>query len=83
MVKFELVADRDDKPSDATFIFDNCENLGAANLRGTKFAVEDIKVETLTAKVGEDWLTVEVNVTGVAVFLLAKCAQSSRTKGLV
>lgn len=74
VVKFELVADRDDKPSDATFIFDDCEHLGAVNLRGTKFAVEDIEVRTLTAKIGEDWLTVEINVTGVAGFLLAKCA---------
>lgn len=74
VVKFELVADRDNKPFDATFVFNNCEHLGAANLRGTKFAVEDIEVKTLTAKVGEDRLTVEINVTGVAGFLLAKCA---------
>jgi hypothetical protein len=47
VVKFELLADRDDKPFDATFSFDNCEYLGAANLRGTKYAAEDIEVRTL------------------------------------
>lgn len=57
-----------------TFKFENCEHLGAANLRGTRFAVEDIEVRRLTAKVGEDRRTVEINVTGVAGFLLAKCA---------
>jgi len=41
VVKFELLADRDDKPFDATFSFDNCEHLGAANLRGTKYAAAD------------------------------------------
>lgn len=77
VVKFELLADRDDKPFDATFNFDNCEHLGAANLRGTKYAAEDIEVRTLTAKVGEDRLTIEINVTGVAGFLLAKCAAAN------
>lgn len=81
VVKFELLADRDDKPFNATFNFDNCENLGAANLRGTKYAAEDIEVRTLTAKVGENRLTIEINVTGVAGFLLAKCAAAySRRK---
>ena len=81
VVKFELLADRDDKPFDATFSFDNCERLGAANLRGTKYAIEDIEIRKLTAKVGEDRHTVEINVTGVAGFLLAKCAAAhSRRK---
>jgi hypothetical protein len=74
LVKFELLADRDDQPQGVTFKFENCEHLGAANLRGTRFAVEDVEVRQLTAKVGGDWLTVDMNVTGVAGFLLAKCA---------
>jgi hypothetical protein len=74
VVKFEMLADRDDQPEGVTFKFDNCEHMGAVNLRGTRFAVEDVEVRVLTAKVGEDRLTVEINVTGVAGFLLAKCA---------
>jgi hypothetical protein len=74
LVKFELLADRDDQPQGVTIKFDNCENLGAANLRGTRFAVEDVEVRKLTAKVGEDRLSVDINTTGVAGFLLAKCA---------
>jgi hypothetical protein len=74
LVKFELLADRDDQPQGVTFKFENCEHLGAVNLRGTRFAVEDIEVRKLTAKVGEQELSVYINVTGVAGFLLAKCA---------
>ena len=74
VVKFELLADRDDQPAGANFVFDNCDRLGAANLRGTGYAVEDVEIRTLTAKIGGDKLSAEVNVTGVAGFLLAKCA---------
>ncbi len=74
VVKFELLADREEQPRDVTFKFEDCEHLGAANLRGTRFAVEDVDVRQLTARVGEDWLSVYINVTGVAGFLLAKCA---------
>lgn len=81
VIKFELLADRDDQPAGVDIRFDNCEQLGAANLRGTKYAVEDIEVRTLTAKIGGDRRSVEVNVTGVAGFLLAKCAAAhSRRK---
>ena len=81
VVKFELLADRDDQPAGANFVFDNCEQLGAANLRGTKYAVEDIEVRTLTARIGGDRLSAKINVTGVAGFLLAKCAAAhSRRK---
>ncbi len=81
VVKFELLADLDSEPNEATVRFDACDNLGAVNLRGTGFASRDIEVRTLTAKVGGDLLTVEVNVTGLAGFLLAKAAaaRSRRT----
>jgi len=58
----------------ATVHFDGCEQLGAANVRGTGFASKDIEIRTLTARVGEDWNTVEVNVAGIAGLLLAKVA---------
>ena len=74
VVKFELLADLDDAPAGTTVLFDSCEQLGAVNLRGTGFATRDVEVRELTARVGEDERTVEVNVTGLAGFLMAKCA---------
>lgn len=74
VVKFELFADRDDEPASKNISFENCEQLGALNLRGTRYAVEDIEVRTLTASVDGKDMSVEINVTGVAGFLLAKCA---------
>ncbi len=80
-VKFELLADLDSEANEATFHFSDCERLGAVNLRGTKYATQDVESRTLTARVGEDRRTVEINVTGVAGFLLAKCAAAySRRK---
>jgi len=61
--------------------FDECEQLGAVNTRGTGFASRDVEARQLTAKVGDDLLTIEVNVTGLAGFLLAKSAAArSRRK---
>jgi hypothetical protein len=74
VVKFELLADLDSEPNEATVRFDACDNLGAVNLRGTGFASRDPVVQQLTAKIGGDLLTVEVNVTGLAGYLLAKSA---------
>lgn len=74
LVKFELLADLDTAPDGATVSFNECENLGAANLRGTGFASKDVKQHKLRARVGDDWRDVEVNVTGLAGFLLAKAA---------
>ncbi len=81
VVKFELLADLDDVPAGATAVFDGCEALGAANLRGTAFAIRDIEVRHLRARVGGIEQTAEINVTGLAGFLLAKCAAArSRRK---
>jgi len=80
-VKFEMLADLDSEANEATLHFDDCERLGAVNLRGTKYATHEVESRTLTAKVGDDWLSVEISVTGVAGFLLAKCAAAySRRK---
>lgn len=43
------------------------------NLRGTGFAARDVEVRTLRARVGVEQ-SAEINVTGLAGFLLAKCA---------
>lgn len=80
IVKFELLADREELPA-GDLKFDGCEALGAANLRGTGFAARDVTVQTLRSKIGGDLRVVEVNVTGLAGFLLAKSAAArSRQK---
>lgn len=80
-VKFELLADLDSEANETTVHFDGCERLGAVNLRGTKYATMDVESRTITAKVGDGRRSVEINVTGVAGFLLAKCAAAySRRK---
>lgn len=81
VVRFELLADLDEVPAEATLTFDGCEALGAVNLRGTGFASRDIVVHELTARVGGVTQMAEVNVTGLAGFLLAKnAAARSRRK---
>jgi hypothetical protein len=81
IVKFELLADRDDLPANVDLKFDGCDSLGAANLRGTGFASRDAIVQILRSKVAGDFRVVEVNVTGLAGFLLAKTAAArSRQK---
>lgn len=81
MVKFELLADLDDQPAGATVVFDGCNDLGAANLRGTGFAVRDIEMRQLRARVGGVEQVAEINVTGLGGFLMAKCAAAySRRK---
>ncbi len=81
VIKFELLADLDTEPAEATINFDACDSLGAVNLRGTGFASRDIEVRTLRARVGGVVQTAEINVTGLGGFLLAKCAAArSRRK---
>lgn len=81
VVKFELLADLDYAPAGANVAFDGCEHLGAVNLRGTGFASRDFEVRTLRAWVGGVEHLAEINVTGLAGFLLAKSAAAySRRK---
>lgn len=81
VVKFELLADLDDQPDGSTLVFDGCERLGAANLRGTGFAARDLEVRELRAKIGGVMNVAEINVSGLAGFLLAKTfAARSRRK---
>ena len=74
VVKFELLADLDDQPSPATVTFDGCERLGAVNLRGTGFASRDIISHELRSIVEGFEQVVEINVSGLAGFLLSKTA---------
>ena len=81
VVKFELLADVGSAPANSTVHFDACEELGAVNLRGTGFASRDVEVRELRAHIGGVLHTVELNVTGLAGFLLAKAAAAySRRK---
>lgn len=74
VVKFELLADLDAEPAGAIVSFDACEALGAVNLRGTGFAARDFAPRPIRARVGGVDYEVDVNVTGLAGFLLAKAA---------
>lgn len=74
IVKFELLADQDDAVNGAELRFVGCAELGAANLRGTGFAARDHEVRTLQSRVGGVLHSAEIQVAGLAGFLLAKCA---------
>ena len=74
LVKFELLADQPDARSGDTFHFDGCESLGAVNLMGTGYASQDVRMTSLEARVGDDRHRVELYVTGLAGYLLAKMA---------
>jgi hypothetical protein len=81
VVKFELLADLNTQPAEALIVFDDCKELGAVNLRGTGFAARDIQVRTLTAPDQGVHRQAEINVTGLAGFLMAKTAAArSRRK---
>jgi hypothetical protein len=80
-VKFELLADLDTQPAGATLRFNNCDELGAANLRGTGFAARDREIRALAADDDGVILSAEIYVAGLAGFLLAKAAAAySRRK---
>lgn len=74
VVKFELLADLDDQQAGATVLFADCEDLGAANLRGTGYAARDVYLQELSARDGGVRRTVDVQVTGLGGFLMAKVA---------
>ena len=81
VIKFELLADLSTQPAEAVIVFNGCTDLGAVNLRGTGFASRNIEVRTLTAIDRGVSRQVEVGVTGLAGFLMAKTAAAySRRK---
>lgn len=80
-VKFELLTDLDTQRAGDTIKFLNCDDLGAANLRGTGFAARDREVRTIIADDHGVQRQAEIYVTGLAGFLLAKGAAAySRRK---
>jgi hypothetical protein len=72
VVKAEFLADLDDVPNHRTFRFDDCQLLGAVNLRGTSYAVSDWAVTQLTSLRDAEPGTVRVRVAGLGGYLLAK-----------
>lgn len=73
-IKFELLADLDDEPNNATVEFTGCKHLGAANLRGTGYAARDIEIQKIQANDHGTRREAGINITGLAGFLLAKAA---------
>lgn len=81
VVKFELLADLADQPAGSTVRFDQCDRLGAANLRGSGFAARDTIAQALSGSIDGVVQTVDVTFAGLAGFLLAKAAAAhSRRK---
>lgn len=81
VIKFELLADLPDVPTETVIKFDGCNDLGAVNLRGTGFAAQDIEVRAIAATEHGVRRKAEINVAGLAGFLLAKAAAArSRRK---
>jgi hypothetical protein len=74
VIMFELLADLHDKPNEAIVEFAQCDQLGAVNLRGTGFAAQDIVIHKIGANDHGTLREAEINVTGLAGFLLAKMA---------
>ncbi len=80
IIEFELLADRPDQPAGAIVRFDDCDALGAVNLRGTGFAAQDVTVRHISAGIDGRTITVRVNVAGLAGFLMAKAAAARRRR---
>lgn len=81
VIKFELLADLDNQRQGTVVSFDHCQALGAVNLRGTRFAALDYDPRALRSRVGGVAHEVNVNVAGLAGFVLAKTAAAySRRK---
>ena len=82
VAKFELLADLDGEPAGAVVHFDECDVLGAVNVRGTGFAARDYSSLTLQSRIGGVDYEVGVNITGIAGFPIAKAAAArSRRAG--
>ncbi|MPZ74514.1 MAG: hypothetical protein GEU74_15040 [Nitriliruptorales bacterium] len=81
VVKIEFLADLDDVPDQKAISFDDCQTLGAVNLRGTGFASQDWDVRPVTADLGYGAMRVELRVATLPAYLLAK-VHAARGRGL-
>lgn len=74
VVKFELLADLDDERAEAIIEFAGAEDLGAINLRGTKYATKGAVEREFRAEVDGEIRLVRLDVANLAGYLLAKAA---------
>ena len=74
VARFEILADLHDQQEGVTVSFEQCKNLGAVNLRGTRFVTRDFELLDLTARIGGTTYNTQVNVAGLSGFLPAKVA---------
>ena len=81
VVKIEFLADQDDIPNETTVSFDQCESLGAVNLRGTGYEARDYELRTITAELDGNLASVELRVATLPAYLLAK-AHAARGRRL-
>ncbi len=72
MVKVEFLCDIDGAPASAEVRLKGAKELGAANLRGTRYAAQDAEMKELSAHVDSVPTTVHVRFAGLAGYLLAK-----------
>ena len=68
----ELLAGLERERAGSPVKFNDCENLGAINLRGTGFAIRDFEVRELSAFFDGDTRRAEIKAAGLAGFLLSK-----------
>jgi len=73
-VTFDLLADQENFSANEILLFDGCDHLGAANLRGTGYAALDTEVRLLCAVDEGHTRELHVRIAGLAGFLLAKVA---------
>lgn len=72
VVKAEFLADLDDIPNHQTVSFDDCQSLGAVNLRGTGFAARHWEMRSIIAHFEGVPQTVTLRVATLPAYLLAK-----------
>ena len=81
VVKVEFLADLDDIPNHHTVSFDDCQSLGAVNLRGTGFAARHWELRPITAPVDGVAQTVTLRIATLPAYLLAK-THAAQGRGL-
>ncbi len=72
VVKVEFLADLKDVANHQAVSFDDCENLGAINLRGTGFASQDWELRSVAAAIDGHATTIHLRVATLPAYLLAK-----------
>jgi hypothetical protein len=71
-VKVEFLTDREDIPAQATVRFNDCDALGAVNLRGTGFAAQEWELRRMASSLDGRAISVELRVAALPGYLLAK-----------